>query len=57
MLNLKMLGRKKNMATYRPSKYDDDEIRRTLIIAELSYAQNCYVISRWDFNPCIFPEL
>ncbi len=38
MLNLEMLGGKKNMATYRPSKYEDDEMRKTLIIPELLHA-------------------
>ncbi len=38
MLKLEQLGRKNNMATYRPGKYEDDEIRKTIIIAELLHA-------------------
>ncbi len=32
------VGGKNNMETYRPGKYEDDEIRKTLIIAELLHA-------------------
>ncbi len=38
MLKVEKLGGKNNMATYQPGKYEDDEIRKTLIIAELLHA-------------------
>ncbi len=37
MLKLEKLGTQK-MATYQPGKYEDDEIRKTLIIPELLHA-------------------
>ncbi len=38
MLKLEKLGGKSNMVTYWPGKYEDDEIQKTLIIAELLHA-------------------
>ncbi len=38
MPKLEKLGGKSNMVTYRPAKYEDDEIRKTLIISELLHA-------------------
>ncbi len=74
MLKLEKLGGKNNnMASYRPSKYEDDEIRKNInpcwIITCIKLV--CYfptsallrfyigkiVCRRWDFNPCIFMEL
>ncbi len=34
------------MATFQPGKYEDDEIRKTLIIPELLHALNRYDISQ-----------
>ncbi len=36
--SVEKLGVKNNMVTFRYCKYQDDEIRRTLIIAELLHA-------------------
>ncbi len=44
------LGGKSNIATYRPGKCEDDEIRKTLIIAELLHAQDDGRQTKWPIK-------